>query len=109
MALPAKIFPYKYCPMGCNAQCRVLVSRLAAMQNINNQHTNRRDNMNANDPMNVWIAGENFPQNTDEIRDLMEAYDIAGFDSADKYDRWSSDEYEFDSDNYGFEDSYEQY
>lgn len=50
------------------------------------------------------------PQDSDQIRDLMEAYNIGGFDLDDKYDSlYSSDDYEYyDSDNYGFdnEESY---
>ena len=62
-----------------------------------------------NQPNNYPMFDSIFPQEADEIRDLMEAYDIGGFDSAEKYDRWPTDEYEYDSDNYGFEESYEQY
>jgi hypothetical protein len=55
---------------------------------------------------NIWIG---FPQESDEIRNLMEAYDIGGFDSAEKYDRWPAEEYEYDSDNYGYDSVSEQY
>lgn len=44
-----------------------------------------------NQPNNYPMFDPTFPQEAEEIRDLMEAYDIGGFDSAEKYDRWPTD------------------